>query len=105
MRVKICGLLLLNVIRIVSNLVYLIPGKGFVLNGLKGQANTLHYWYHEVPIYDCTYHIKENMKKHKNGNATKQETECFDKYVFSENLTTAAINKTELLTLVNSRTR
>ena len=53
---------------------------------------------------DCTY-LKENMKKHENGNAKKQETECFDKYVFSDNLTTAATNKTELSTFVNSRTK
>ena len=51
------------------------------------------------------YHIKENMKKGENGNATKTETEYVDKYVFSENSTTAATNKTELLTSVNSRTK
>ena len=41
------------------------------------------------------------MKKLENVNAKKQEIEYFGKYVFSENLTVAATNKTELLTSVN----
>ena len=70
MRAKICGLLLLNVRRTVLNLVYLIP-VNFLCGGLKGKSNTLPIRHPEVCMNDCTYHIKENMKKRENGNATK----------------------------------
>ena len=81
------------------------PRQMFVCDRLKGQSNTLPQWYPEACMDIWTYHIKENMKKRKNGNATKQETKCFDKYVISENLTKTATNKTELLTSVNPRTK